>query len=157
MWVAWGEFWVACLVGGMLFFPSVVAPVVFKALPEEQAGAFLRVMFPRYYSFIIVLGVAACVSYALAESGARGSVLAPTVGISALVVASTLWVKQFLLPKINAARDAELAGDASAGASFNTMHRLSVVINMVQLLALLIIFSITANRRKFFHWKKEVF
>ena len=139
MWFAWGEFWVACLLGGMLFFSSVVAPVVFKALPEEQAGAFLRAMFPRYYSFIILLGVAACVSYALAESGRGGSVLAPTVGITGLVVVSTLWVKQSLLPKINAARDAELAGDASAGASFNTMHRLSVVINMVQLLALLAI------------------
>ena len=139
MWFAWGEFWVACLLGGMLFFPSVVAPVVFKALPEEQAGAFLRAMFPRYYSFIILLGVAACVSYALAESGRGGSVLAPTVGITGLVVVSTLWVKQSLLPKINAARDAELAGDASAVASFNTMHRLSVVINMVQLLALLAI------------------
>ena len=139
MWFAWGEFWVACLLGGMLFFPSVVAPVVFKALPEEQAGTFLRAMFPRYYSFIILLGVAACVSYALAESGRGGSVLAPTVGITGLVVVSTLWVKQSLLPKINAARDAELAGDASAGASFNTMHRLSVVINMVQLLALVAI------------------
>ena len=139
MWFAWGEFWVACLLGGMLFFPSVVAPVVFKALPEEQAGAFLRAMFPRYYSFIILLGVAACVSYALAESGSGGSLLAPTVGITGLVVVSTLWVKQSLLPKINAARDAELAGDASAGASFNTMHRLSVVINMVQVLALLAI------------------
>ena len=139
MWFAWGEFWVACLLGGMLFFPSVVAPVVFKALPEEQAGTFLRAMFPRYYSFIILLGVAACVSYALAESGRGGSVLAPTVGITGLVVVSTLWVKQSLLPKINAARDAELAGDASAGASFNTMHRLSVVINMLQLLALVAI------------------
>lgn len=139
MWFAWGEFWVACLLGGMLFFPSVVAPVVFKALPEEQAGAFLRAMFPRYYSFIILLGVAACVSYALAESGSGGSVLAPTVGITGLVVVSTLWVKQSLLPKINAARDAELAGDALAGASFKTMHRLSVVINMVQLLALVAI------------------
>ena len=139
MWFAWGEFWVACLLGGMLFFPSVVAPVVFKALPEEQAGAFLRAMFPRYYSFIILLGVAACVSYALAESAGRGSVLAPTVGITGLVVVSTLWVKQSLLPKINAARDAELAGDALAGASFKTMHRLSVVINMVQLLALVAI------------------
>ena len=77
--------------------------------------------------------------YALAESGSGGSVLAPTVGITALVVVSTLWVKQSLLPKINAARDAELAGDASAGASFNSMHRLSVIINMVQLLALLAI------------------
>ena len=90
MWFAWGEFWVACLLGGMLFFPSVVAPVVFKALPEEQAGAFLRAMFPRYYSFIIVLGVAACVSYALAESGSGGSALAPTVGITALV-----WYRRF--------------------------------------------------------------
>lgn len=139
MWFAWGEFWVACLLGGMLFFPSVVAPVVFKALPEEQAGAFLRAMFPRYYSFIILLGVAACVSYALAESGSGGSVFAPTVGITGLVVVSTLWVKQSLLPKINAARDAELAGDVSAGASFNTMHRLSVVINMVQLVVLVAI------------------
>ena len=139
MWFAWGEFWVACLLGGMLFFPSVVAPVVFKALPQEQAGAFLRAMFPRYYSFIILLGVAACVSYALAESGSGGSVLSPTVGITALVVVSTLWVKQSLLPKINTARDAELAGEASAGASFSTMHRLSVAINMVQLIALVAI------------------
>jgi len=136
MWFAWGEFWVACLLGGMLFFPSVVAPVVFKALPEEQAGTFLRAMFPRYYSFIILLGVAACVSYALAESGRGGSVLAPTVGITGLVVVSTLWVKQSLLPKINAARDAELAGDASAGASLNTMHRLLAVTNMLQSLPL---------------------
>ena len=126
-------------IGRHAVFSERGGPRRFKALPEEQAGAFLRAMFPRYYSFIILLGVAACVSYALAESGSGGSVLAPTVGITGLVVVSTLWVKQSLLPKINAARDAELAGDASAGASFNTMHRLSVVINMVQLLALLAI------------------
>lgn len=137
MWFEWADFWVACLLGGMLFFPTVLAPVVFKALPEAQAGAFLRAMFPRYYSFVIVLGVMACVSFALAETDARDSVLTPTVGICALVVVSTLWVKQSLLPKINAARDAELAGDAVAGASFHTLHRLSVAINMVQLVALI--------------------
>ena len=38
---------VLLLLGGMLFFPSVVAPVVFASLPEAQAGAFLRAMFPR--------------------------------------------------------------------------------------------------------------
>ena len=38
---------VLLLLGGMLCFPSVVAPVVFASLPEAQAGAVLRAMFPR--------------------------------------------------------------------------------------------------------------
>ena len=37
---------VLMLLGAMLFFPSVVAPVVFSSLPEAQAGVFLRSMFP---------------------------------------------------------------------------------------------------------------
>jgi hypothetical protein len=36
--------------------------------------------------------------------------------------------------QINELRDRELAGDKAAGAEFNTKHRLSVIINSVQLL-----------------------
>ena len=50
---------VLMLLGAMLFFPSVVAPVVFTSLPEAQAGAFLRSMFPRYYVFMIALSLIA--------------------------------------------------------------------------------------------------
>ena len=46
---------VLLLLGGMLFFPIVVAPVVFVALPAAEAGTFLRAMFPRYYLFMIAL------------------------------------------------------------------------------------------------------
>jgi hypothetical protein len=41
-----------------------------------------------------------------------------------------------LVPQINQLRDAELAGDAAAGARFTTLHRVSVIINMFQLLGL---------------------
>ena len=54
-----------------------------------------------------------------------------------MVALSTLWVRQSLVPRINALRDAELGGDDAAGARFARLHRLSVVINMIQLAALL--------------------
>ena len=54
---------VLMLLGAMLFFPSVVAPVVFTSLPEAQAGAFLRSMFPRYYAFMIALSLIAALLF----------------------------------------------------------------------------------------------
>ena len=45
---------VAATLGAMLFFAVAVAPTVFQALPIEQAGLFLRKLFPRYYLALIV-------------------------------------------------------------------------------------------------------
>ncbi len=120
------------LLGAMLFFPSVVAPVVFTSLPEAQAGAFLRSMFPRYYAFMIALSLIAALFFLVAsgESAHQAAVVCLFVGIS------TLWVRQWLLPRINAARDAQLAGDVEAGRRFDRDHKLSVGINMVQLVLL---------------------
>jgi hypothetical protein len=44
-----------------------------------------------------------------------------------------------LVPRINQLRDEELAGDETAGAQFAKLHRLSVIINMVQLAALIVL------------------
>ena len=120
---------VLLLLGGMLFFPSVVAPVVFASLPEAQAGAFLRAMFPRYYVFMIILSLAAAVMYQLSE----GAALSVGALVCCAVSLSTLWVRQGLLPRINTARDAQLAGDEKSGDTFERGHKLSVVINMSQL------------------------
>ncbi|MEO1282978.1 MAG: DUF4149 domain-containing protein, partial [Pseudomonadota bacterium] len=46
----------ALIVGAMLFFSGVIAPLVFKVLQADDAGRFLRAMFPLYY---VVLGVTA--------------------------------------------------------------------------------------------------
>ena len=43
-------FWlVGALTASMLFFAIVVTPKVFQTLPSEQAGPFLRSLFPTYY------------------------------------------------------------------------------------------------------------
>ncbi|MEM6538306.1 MAG: DUF4149 domain-containing protein [Pseudomonadota bacterium] len=116
---------VASLFGGMVFFPSVVAPTVFKALEPEDAGKFLRRLFPAYYAFIIAASVAAALLF----------VVKPLIAIGFLIIgASTYGVRQFLVPKINAWRDQELAGDEAAGKKFAMGHKISVLINMCQLL-----------------------
>ena len=123
---------VLMLLGAMLFFPSVVAPVVFTSLPEAQAGAFLRSMFPRYYAFMIALSLIAALLFLAAndETAYQATTVCLFLGVS------TLWVRQWLLPRINAARDAQLAGDTEAGRRFDRDHKLSVGINLLQLVLL---------------------
>ena len=123
---------VLMLLGAMLFFPSVVAPVVFTSLPEAQAGAFLRSMFPRYYAFMIALSLIAALLFLVFsdESAYQAAIVCLFVGVS------TLWVRQWLLPRINMARDAQLAGDTEAGRRFDRDHKLSVGINLLQLVLL---------------------
>ncbi len=123
---------VLMLLGAMLFFPSVVAPVVFTSLPEAQAGAFLRSMFPRYYAFMIALSLIAALLFLVFsdESAYQAAIVCFFVGVS------TLWVRQWLLPRINMARDAQLAGDTEAGRRFDRDHKLSVGINLLQLVLL---------------------
>ncbi|HCG94587.1 MAG TPA: DUF4149 domain-containing protein [Halieaceae bacterium] len=123
---------VLMLLGAMLFFPSVVAPVVFNSLPEAQAGVFLRSMFPRYYGFMITLSLIAALLFLVAndESVYQAAIVCLFVGVS------TLWVRQWLLPRINAARDEQLAGNVEAGRRFDRDHKLSVGINMLQLVLL---------------------
>ena len=122
---------VAATLGAMLFFAVGVAPTVFQALPIEQAGLFLRKLFPRYYLALIV------------GSGVAGGLWISSAPLAALIcwliALSTFWVRQRLVPHINQLRDAELAGDAAAGARFATLHRVSVTINMFQLLALVVL------------------
>ena len=120
---------IAGTLGAMLFFAIGIAPTVFQALPAEQAGLFLRKLFPRYYLCLIIGSTA---------GGALWLAIQPlAAGVCLLIALSTLWIRQWLVPRINALRDRELSGDVSAGEEFARLHRLSVAINMVQLLALL--------------------
>ncbi|MEC7611573.1 MAG: hypothetical protein VX814_07270, partial [Pseudomonadota bacterium] len=64
------------------------------------------------------------------ESAYQAAIVCLLVGVS------TLWVRQWLMPRINTARDAQLAGDTEAGRRFDRDHKLSVGINMVQLVLL---------------------
>ena len=119
----------SCLLGGMVFFGAVMAPLVFTKLDAASSGPFIRATFPRYYLYVLVA----------AGLGAAGLLALDPVSaaVLALVAAVTAWLLWGLMPRINALRDAELAGDAAAGTRFARLHRASVSVNMVQLAAVL--------------------
>jgi len=119
-------FALAVLFGGMVFFAAILAPLVFTRLPAEQAGGFIRAVFPVYYLFVLINAALAAV--ALAPR------LPADAAAMAAVAALTLWLRQGLMPRINRLSDAVKAGDAAAKPGFDAGHRLSVILNMVQML-----------------------
>ena len=121
----------ALLFGGMAFFAAVLAPLVFTALPADAAGRFVRRVFPAYYLWIIAsaaVGAAALLPLRLPDALGLG-----------LVAAGTVWLRQGLMPRINAMSDAAQAGDAAAKAGFARAHRLSVLVNVAQMLVALVV------------------
>lgn len=120
-------FAVALLLGGMAFFAALVAPVVFRVLPAEPAGRFIRALFPRYYLWVLATAAAAAVAlFPLSK---------PDAGIMAAVAGMAFWLRQSLMPRINALSDLAKAGDAEAQRGFDRAHRLSVIANLLQMLA----------------------
>ena len=124
-----GQLTAAILLGAMLFFAAVVAPLVFTSLDAATAGRFIRRMFPWYYLVIFVLASFATL-FLLSGAPDNGAIMA-------LVAAGAALSRQVLMPRINRLRDEQLAGDTEAGPRFDRLHRLSVWINSAQILALL--------------------
>ena len=119
----------AFLLGAMVFFAAVVTPTVFKALDEAGARSFLRTLFPRFYVFGVCLA-ALSATLALPRDPVPGALmLAVALGF--------IWSRQSLMPRVNAARDAQLAGDPAATKQFDRLHRLSVRIFGVQALTII--------------------
>jgi len=120
---------VCAVIGGMLFFAGAVAPTIFRVLPQQQAGAFLRALFRIYY--LVFAGASA-----LAAGAALLAGRVPEAALIALVAAGFVLARQGLMPRINVLRDRVLAGDRSAEGAFNALHRTSVWLNGFQLIGL---------------------
>ena len=112
---------IAGVLGVMLFFSVAVAPSIFKILPQEWAGVYVRAFFPKYYA---VLGVA-CLVAALFTN-------LPALKHVGLTCAALFAVSLFILtPRVNAAKD------NNQTKQFNIMHGLSVGVNLLQLVLLI--------------------
>ena len=116
-------------VGGMVFFAIVVAPLVFINLDEGNAGKLIRAIFPWYYLYVIVTATIAAGVYTFELPYASAG-----FGLASL---SALYSRQILINKINIARDAMLADSESAGHEFDRLHKLSVRLNALGLLAVI--------------------
>ena len=110
-------------------FAAVVAPTVFQTLKPEPAGRLLRAVFPRLYLLCASLTAVGIVGFAAAQ-------IYVGAGIMAVMVSLYLYSRGPLTDKINAARDAELAGEPGAKTTFDNLHKLSVRIFSAQLLVL---------------------
>ena len=117
----------AMLFGAMAFFAACVAPMVFARLPPEMAGRFIRGIFPAYYLWL--LGTAAAGAVALLP-------VRPMDALRfAAIAGATFWLRQVQMPRINRLSDAAQAGDGTAKAGFDRAHRISVGVNMAQMVA----------------------
>ena len=119
------------LFGSMLFFAVTVAPTVFRVLPTDQGGAFLRQFFPKYYLWGLVV---ACLCTLAAFIATANLVVTGSCLVIAILF---VYARQLLMPRINRARDLELGGNETAGQQFKQLHLQSVVINALQLLLIL--------------------
>ena len=125
---------VAAVFGGMVFFAFVYAPLVFIKLGAETGGRFIREVFPVYYVAMGTTSVAAAVLLAFASA---------TRGADALAMACigiVFFLARFvLLPVINRNRDAGQAGDVAAKKRFDALHRVSVIVNLAQMVGVLVV------------------
>ena len=114
----------AMILGIMLFFSFVIAPVVFTTLDEDNARKFIRKIFPFYYnvnlaiSFVILL-----IFLFLSKLG---------VDFYLILLITILFATSnyLLMPLINKYRDEK------QDKKFKYSHFISVVINFVQMICL---------------------
>jgi hypothetical protein len=118
------------MAGVMLFFAALVTPQAFRTLGPDAARAYTRALFPFYYA---ALGAAGFLAALLAALGGRSDAAI----VIAVVSAAFIYARQSMTPRINALKDRALAGDEEAADAFATTHRMSVALNLMQLVALI--------------------
>ena len=115
------------ILGIMLFFSFVIAPVVFTSLDEENARKFIRRIFPFYYN--VNLGVSFIVLITFLLSSNIGVDFYIILVITILFATSNY----LLMPLINKYRDEKQEK------KFKYSHFLSVLINFAQMICLVFV------------------
>ena len=115
------------ILGIMLFFSFVIAPVVFTTLDEENARKFIRRIFPFYYN--VNLGISLIVLVIFLLLSKFGADFYLILAITLLFATSNY----LLMPLINKYRDEK------QDKKFKYSHFMSVVINFIQMIFLVIL------------------
>ena len=114
----------AMILGIMLFFSFVVAPVVFTTLDEDNARKFIRRIFPFYYNVNLAISFIVLLLFLfLSKLGFDFYLI--------LLITILFAISNYLLmPLINKYRDEK------QDKKFKYSHFISVVINFVQMICL---------------------
>ena len=115
---------IAISLGMMTFFSFILAPIIFKILDAENAGKFVRKIFPYYYFVNLIFLSIAAILFFLVSS------LNKDLYIILLLVMSFIFAQFILMPLINKLKD------NNQEKKFKYAHGLTVVINFVQMIGL---------------------
>ena len=113
--------------GGMAFFAFIFSPMIFKFLTSYEASKFLRRLFPAYYRLSAAISIFPALMLITVQS------YRIEVGTLLAVSAIFLFAARVLVPLSNSARDSDNLK------KFKIVHRFSVIIYMLQMIAILII------------------
>ena len=112
------------VLGVMLFFSFVVAPVTFTSLNEENARKFIRKIFPYYYSVNLFISLLILLIFIILRKFSLDFYFI-------LIISILFALSNFLLmPLINKYRDNK------EDKKFKYSHLISVVINFLQMILL---------------------
>ncbi len=112
------------ILGIMLFFSFVIAPVVFTTLDDENARKFIRRIFPFYYNVNLVISFVVLVTFFFLSKFGIDFILIITITILFAIS------NYYLMPLINKYRDEK------QNRKFKYSHFISVVINFIQMIFL---------------------
>ncbi len=107
--------------GVILFQTAIIAPSVFKILKPENAGPFLRSIFPKLFMFVAFLSSAGLILSLISDS-----VITIYVYAFSLIFMTICY---YIVPMTNQARD---SGDDKR---FRNLHTISVVLTMLVLIS----------------------
>ena len=115
---------IAMILGIMLFFSFVIAPVVFSTLDENNARKFIRRIFPFYYNFNLAISFVILLIFLFLSK------LSVDFYLILLITILFATSNYLLMPLINKYRDEK------QDKKFKYSHFISVVINFVQMICL---------------------
>ena len=114
---------VAGIISGVILFQSsIIAPTVFRVLDLEGAGAFLRKVFPRFFTLIMACSLLMLVLVVLSDSSDKSRFMLP---VANLVFSG---VSYLVIPATNRAKD---DGEEK---KFKALHSLTVALTLLMLI-----------------------
>ncbi|MCB1214586.1 MAG: DUF4149 domain-containing protein [Deltaproteobacteria bacterium] len=138
-------------VGGMVFFSFFTTPTAFSALPKEMASSFITQIFPRYYMLGYVCGGGLVLS-TLTETFLLKKAPWIRIILLTIMVSSTLYAGLALRPQVHQTKielqalEEGSQAHAKVKERFDKQHRLSVILNLISLVAGLFLIGILAFR-----------
>ena len=108
--------------GIILFQSSIIAPTVFRVLDLEDAGVFLRKVFPRFFTLIMACSLLMLVLVVLSDSSDKSRFMLP---VANLVFSG---ISYLMIPATNRAKD---DGEEK---KFKALHSLTVTLTLLMLI-----------------------